>query len=61
MLHRAAAAGEYKESVMYVWVNGQFVPERLHHHWVTARCEQRGPKRYFEDGRWESDDETTHE
>jgi len=45
----------------HVWVNGQFVPERLHHHWVTARWEQRGPKWYFEDGRWESDDETTHE
>jgi hypothetical protein len=41
----------------HVWVNGQYVPERLHHHWVTARWEQRGPKWYFQDGRWDSDDD----
>jgi hypothetical protein len=43
----------------HVWVNGQYVPARLHHHWVTARWEQRGPKWYFEDGRWEADDDST--
>jgi len=45
----------------HVWVNGQYVPERLHHHWVAARWEHRGPKWYFDDGRWESDEESSRE
>ena len=43
----------------HVWVKGQYVPERLHHHWVAANWEHRGPHWYFQDGRWESDDEAT--
>jgi hypothetical protein len=43
----------------HVWVNGQYVPERLHHHWVAANWEQRGSHWYFQDGRWESDDGPT--
>jgi len=45
----------------HVWVNGQYVPSRLNHHWVAANWEHRGSHWYFQDGRWENDDESTKE